>query len=164
MPFADKSYSVNWNKLVVWMVPNIMRFPILKAFLSAGVAAIKQIHSQLLERKNFIAYWLEIDSQVWRMEKALNDKYDVADRRIKIVDAPEYLPTPFYRPAENKPVKLYRKSEHNELVLHNKSETAAFSADFIVKIPVFVYFDMVEIRSFIDTFKTPSKTYKIQIV
>lgn len=164
MAFTDKVYNVNWIKLVTWMLPTLMKQPILKAFLDAAMVAINQTHNQFIARKNYIAYWLEIDSQVWRMEKALNDRYDIAQRRIVIVDAVEALPTPFYRPSENKPVVLYKKSEDKKLVLYTKAETAAFTVDFIVKVPVFVAFDMVEMRAFIDTFKTPSKTYKIQIV
>ncbi|MCW3088941.1 MAG: hypothetical protein JWP81_10 [Ferruginibacter sp.] len=164
MAFTDRVYNVNWNKLVVWMLPTFMRSPILKAFLQSVMVQINETHNRFIAHKNYIAYWLEIDSQVWRMEKALNDKYDTAERRIVIVDALEKLPTPFYRPQENKPVVLRVKSEDEELVLYTKQETAAFSVDFIVKVPLFVNFDMVEMRAFIDTFKTPSKTYKVQIV
>lgn len=164
MAFEDNIYEVNWNKLALWLTPSFLRNQRLLAFVYAALVPVNALYNRFSLHKNYLAYWTEIDSQIWRMEKALNDKYDIAERRIKIEDSTERLATPFYKPEENKQVVLTTTTEGGAIVLYTKNETDIFTNDFIVKVPVFVAFNATEMRAFIDTFKTPSKTYSISIV
>ncbi len=134
------------------------------AMLDSACEPVNVLHNRLIAQRDYIAYWVEIDSQIWRMEKALNDKYDTIERRIRIVDAVEYFSLVLYQVEENKPVVFKQKLENEPVILYTISEASLFSVDFIVQVSIWIPFDMREIRAFIDTFKTPSKTYSIQIV
>ncbi len=109
-----------------------------------------------------IKYNLLITPQVCFLEKALNDRYDVAARRIFITDAPEYLPLVLFRRIEGKKVVFHRKSENLHQVLYTKAETAQFSVDFIINIPIGIAYDLAELRAFVDGYKLVTKTYKVK--
>jgi hypothetical protein len=164
MAFTDRIYNIDWNKLVTQLIPSELCKSKLLAFVNALVMAVVNLFNDFTAYKNYTVYWLGINSQVCFMQKALNDKYDISLRRIRIVDGVEYDAVPFYLKAENKPVKFYKKGEGPPVILYTKAETAMFTADFIVEVPTGLVFNMKEMRAFIDTFRTPAKTYIIQYV
>lgn len=134
------------------------------AFVQALITPIVNLFNDFIGYKNFTVYWLGINSQVCFMEKALNDKYDPSLRRIEIVDGIEFDSVPLYLKVENKPVVLYKKGEGAPLILYTKMETQIFTSDFIVLVPMDINFNNREMRAFIDTFRTPAKTYIIKLV
>jgi len=160
---AAKIFTVIWSKLVTWHVPDFLRMPVMLAFIKALVIGINDLHTRFLTFRSFVNYQLSITPQVCYMEKALNDKYDTEQRRITIVDASENLPVVLWMKAENKPKKLYTKVEGNPVTLFTKGETAQFTVDFIVKVPVFVDFDINEMTQFVNSYRLPGRTFKIMI-
>jgi hypothetical protein len=161
---ASNIYTVNWNKLAIWFIPQALRKTKTLCFIQALVSPVNDLHTRFLYYRQNTIYNLGISPQVCYLQKALNDRYDVALRRIKIVDGVEYDAIPLFLKVENKPVKLYRKSEGIPQVLYTKAETALFSVDFIVQVPSDVVFDLAEMTAFVNSYKLASKVFKIQIL
>lgn len=164
MAINTNIFTVNWNRLVNWLTPVPLRKPKMTAMLITVAKPVKDLYSDFLGYRDFTNYWLNINPQVCFMQKALNDRWDIADRRIRIVDAIEYNASPLFLKAENKPSRLFTKAEGIPKVLYTKAETAAFTVDFIVKVPADVVFDMSEMRAFVEAMKLASKTFQIKIV
>lgn len=134
------------------------------AFLRSVAMPINTLHTALLYYRNNALYRLAITPQVCFLERALNDRYDVILRRIAIEDGLELAPVPLYRKEESKPQVLNRKIEGGPLVLYTKAETSQFSADFVIKVPVTVDFNISELTAFVNGYKLSSKTFKVKIV
>ena len=79
-------YNISFPRLVLLLLPTMLRQNMIVAFVTALARPLTLIHS------NFDAYRLQVDtsvnSQVCYLEYLLNDAYDYYDRRIIIRDAP----------------------------------------------------------------------------
>ncbi|SEW01821.1 hypothetical protein SAMN05428988_1302 [Chitinophaga sp. YR573] len=148
--------------MVKWLLPPALRQPEQMAGLNALVSPINDLHTRLIYYRANAIYRLGITSQVVHLERALNDRYDVVERRIYITDGVEMNALPLFLKSENKPVKLFKKSEGIPVILYTKAETSIFSADFIVNVPVLITFDMAEMTAFVNGYKLASKTFKIK--
>lgn len=163
MPYNREIYNVNWPKLAHWFTPMHWRFAKLLSWIKAIAGLNIDLYGRFMAYRAAIKYSLLITPQVCYLEKALNDRYDIADRRIYIEDAPEYLPVALFKRAENKPVKLFTRAEGNPVILWRRAETAEFGVDFIVFVPSDVVFDMAEIKAFVTGYKLTTKTFEVQI-
>lgn len=163
MPFNTNIFNVDWHKLGQWALAPFTAVPEVKAMVYAIYAAIADIHTRFGHNRNYINYRLGITPQVCYLEKLLNDRFDVADRRIRIVKGVEFEPLVLFKKSEGYPEKLFVKSELNERVLRTKAETSVFAVDFIVRVPILVNFDMTEMRAYLDGDVLPGKVYKIQL-
>ena len=157
----ERIYIVDWAKLATWLIPGILRQGKLLAFVQALVTPVNDLHTRLLAYRNYINYQLLITGQVCFLEKALNDRYDVDQRRIYITDGLSYPPLVLYTDAENKPLVLYTDAENNPLVLYTDAETAMFTTDFVVNVPATLLINLPEIRAFVNRYKLVSKTFSI---
>ena len=164
MSYNSKIYNIDWKKLTAWLIMVLLRTSKLVAFNNAGSALVNDLHTRFIFYKNWTEYRLGITPQTCYLEKLLNDRFDVVERRIVIVKGVEFPALPLYLKAEGKPVNLFKKSEAIPLVLYTKSETQQFTVDFIIKIPVLVPFDLNELKAYLDGDVLPSKIYKVQIV
>lgn len=163
MPYNRPIYGVNWQKLAHWYTPVHWRFQVLLSWVKAVAGLSNDLYNRFRAYRNIIKYSLLITPQVCYLEKALNDRYDIVQRRIYIDDGPEFLPIAFFRRVENKPVAIFRRSEGIGLVLYRRAETAQFGVDFIVHIPSDIVFDMPELRAFVTGYKLTTKTFGVQI-
>lgn len=161
---SEKIYTIDFKRLVIWLLPPPQRKPVAIAWLMALINPAVRLYNNLLAFRKAVLYRIIITPQICYLEKALNDKYDTVARRIRIKDAPEYLPFPLYRKVESKKTALYKKSEAKGKVLYTKAETTRFGADFIVEVPVNVLFDLAELTAFINGFKLATKKFKVRIV
>lgn len=157
-------YNLDFRWLVRKLIKTELRQSKTLAFLYACTSYLDKLKNDLVAYRNYVSYRLSITPQVIRLEAFLNDRYDVQQRRIRIVKAVVFNPVPFYIKDENKPVELYQKTEAEQLVLYTKSETAQFTVDFIIRVPVQVVFDMDEMMNYVSDDVLQSKVYKIQIV
>lgn len=161
---SNNIYNIDWSRLIRWQLPPRLRRNKIMAILHAIIAPVNDLYIRLVYYRNSVNYNLGITPQVTHLERALNDRYDVVERRIYITDGVEMNALPLFLKVENKPVKMYKKSEAHELILYTKSETSIFSADFIVNVPVLVDFDTNELTAFVNGYKLASKTFKIKVV
>jgi len=164
MPYNRQIYNIDFSKLVIWFTPESWRTKRLNVWMQAMASTWNDLYNRFMVYRMGVKYRLKITPQVCFLERALNDRYDVVERRIRIIDAPEFLPLVLFRKSENKKLVLHRKSEDIHQVLYTKSETAQFSVDFIVQIPITVAFDMDELKAFLTGLKLVTKTFKVQLV
>lgn len=159
--FDRRIYIVDFRKLVRWLTPFRLRKPAQLAWLNAIVAPIVFVYNQFVNYKEATAYRLSITPQVCYLERALNDRYDVALRRIWIGKSTRKDPVVFWQRLENKPVVLFTKKEFKPLVLYTKTETAGGGTDFTINIPSDIGMDMDELAAFMDIYKRATKEYSV---
>ncbi len=162
MPF--NKYNIDFKKLVIWLLPSVLRRRYMIAWLVALISPVIRMYNDVLAFRRLAIYRLAITPQVCYLEKALNDRYDIAQRRIRIVDAKEFEGIPLYRKVESKPLGLFRRSEGKGQVYYTKSETSKFGADFVIEVSVLIAFDLNELTAFVNSYKLASKKFKVKIV
>lgn len=110
-----------------------------------------------------VNYRLSITVQAVYLQKLLNDRFDIDQRRILVEKQEQFNALALYLKAENKPVQLYTKAEAVPVVLRTQSEINMYTVDFIVKVPYGLVFSKDEMRGVINApgNKLESKTYKI---
>jgi hypothetical protein len=104
-------YTVDYLKLVLWLLPQQLLQSKMIAWLNIVVSPVIYLYLQFLQFRKNKLYELSITPQTCRMEALLNDRYDFTLRRIYIEDGKEYPPLYLYRDAESKPVDLYTARE-----------------------------------------------------
>lgn len=162
----EKIYDINYRKLVTWLVPVPLRGVVMLSWLMALVSPFIDLYNNLIRFRDAVLYRLTITPQVVYLEKMLNDRFDIIERRIVIKDGQEFLPLFLFKKAEVKPIFFYRKSETTKPKTHllTKGEVGAFTWDFVVFVPVLVPFDINEMIALINAYKLADKVYKIQII
>ena len=94
----------------------------------------------------------------------LNDAFDVQLRRIIISDGAYRDGVYFYNPEEQKPVHFYDPDENSPVHFFDGSELFSLDTDFVVLIPFqLTEAQEIRMRSLIDFYRLPDKTYNLQI-
>jgi hypothetical protein len=155
-------FKIDYQRLVASLVPPALRKHNLLEWLNCLVYPIQLLFNEYqLNRKNNL-YKIDITPQVCYLQKAINDRYDYVQKRIRIVDV-EIKETSFlYQQSENKPLPLFTKGENHPIPFYLQTETSAVSVDFLVLVPIELRYSDNEMRAYIDSYKLASKEYKIQ--
>jgi len=164
MVFSRKIYDFDWKTLTRWLVPVVLRQPKLLSFVTASVSGLKYVHSRFLNYKYDTEYDLTITPQVCYLEKALNDRFDYNQRRIKVILGVYYPPLPLFIKTEAKRSVIGRKLESRKLLLFRKNETAQFTSDFIVQVPRYLVFDKNEMSALVSKYCLAGKIFSINKV
>lgn len=106
--------------------------------------------------RNQNLYNLAHNGQVCYLRKVLNDRFDIAQRRIKIIDGNQYKREYIYTDGEKKPRFL------GTMYLRDDADYSDTGVDFVVLIPAGLNYNDYEMRALIDFYKLASKRYKIQ--
>jgi len=150
-------YKVNWNKLVILLLPTFLRKPVLVGYLQALVSPIATIHYNWLQKREADWYKINHTGQVCYLQKVLNDALDVADRRIYIGEGNSFPRKYIYTRAENKPQFL------GKMFIYRNSEYTNTGADFIVFVPNEIIETKIhELKYLIEYYKLASKRYQIR--
>ncbi|MCW3467647.1 hypothetical protein [Chitinophaga nivalis] len=160
----SKIFEINYPKLVRLLLPPRLRQPRQVAWLQALTTPVSYLFQQFRRNRNANIYRLKITPQVVYLEKLLNERYDISNRRIRITDAFSYEPWYIYQIAEDKPQFLYQPGEHKPVHLFTKDEIGQQTVDFYVTVPQHLEFNENEMRALLDNYKLAGKTYKIQTV
>lgn len=161
---SKKIYTVDWVKLARWLLPPRLRQPRFRALVKALTTPINELHTQFTYYRLNVDYRLKITPQVCHLQRALNDRYDVTERRIYITGRVERAAVPMYKKVESKPVVFNVRAEGDGVVFYTKQETSQFSADFVINIPITVAFDLAELTAFVNIYCLAGKTFKVKIV
>lgn len=163
---SNSTYSIDFKKQVTQNLQEHYRFPQYLAWLHALVQPIITLYALFVAFRNATNYRLSITPQVCYLEKMLNDKYDVALRRIYIDEPPEIEGVPLYQELENKTQVLFLEDEivDDEFILYQESESAVYSVDFIVFVPMDLVFDLNEMIALIKSYRLTTKTFKVQFI
>jgi hypothetical protein len=149
-------YRVNFDKLILLLLPTFLRKPVLFGFVRALIAPIASLHYKWLIMRDENLIKLSYNSQRCYLRKALNDKYDPELRRITIDGTLETTQDYIYTSAENLDVYL------GVMYLEQDFNYSNSTVDFLVNVPGQLLNDKInEITATINFYKLPGKSYKL---
>ncbi len=155
-------FGINFNNVVVWLIPKVLRTSFNVAWLKALVVPVVTVYNQLLTFKDEVLYKLSHNGQVCHLQGALNDTFDISLRRIYISDAGGDVVTLIHRDTDEKVLVL--QDDTAPFTIHNDSAYFGGSYDFIVNIPYqFSEADMYRLRALVDYYKLAGKRYDVVI-
>lgn len=157
-------YNINYAKLIVQRIPQDLQFDEFIAWLNRFCDPFVFIYNLVVSYRTNTLYKLDITSQVFSLEKMLNDRYDTVARRIFIDDGQIFDPTYEYIKAEGRTHFVYKKSESHLPKEYDllKGEVTGFSYNFVVWVPIAVTFNENEMKGLLDANKLAGKIYSIQ--
>lgn len=131
-------YKIDFTKLVVQLLPPVLRSKFLAALLGVMIIPLRYIYGKFCTLKDIVDSRLNTTGNVVYLEKALNDAFLLKDRQIHIETPEEEEAPAFYFKAElQRPNSLYMLSEEIGFVLMNRSESRV-KVNFIVMVPTFL--------------------------
>lgn len=158
------SFDVNWDKLVLYLLPTFLRRPFLLGYIRALLAPMESLYYKWYNWRIDNIYKLEHTNQICYLRGSLNDKFDPVERRIRIGNGLLYETQYIFTEAEGQDVWLYTEQEAEILWLRTEAETADTGLDFIVYVPEEIYNSQLDgLKAHIDFYKAGGKRYKIII-
>jgi hypothetical protein len=154
-------FRLDLNRLVRLILPILFRKTVMLSFLDAITQPVSNIYNLFLINRDSNLYNLSISPQVCSLQKLLNDRFDISQRRIFITDGVFYNPIYIHTAGENINLYLYTASEKRDISLYMDIETGSLTVDFFINVPFGLQFDVEEMKALIDYYKLASKTYKI---
>ena len=150
-------YKINFNKLVVQLMPTFLRQPRMIAFISLFSAELTKLYNAWLIKKSQDETWLQHNSQVCKLRKILNDEFDDIERRIKITDGQLYDRQYIYTLGEKKPKYL------GKIFIRQNTDYADTGIDFFVVVPVEINNEQnkYKLEAWVNRYRLASKRYKI---
>jgi hypothetical protein len=151
-------FNIEYNKLILWLVPGFKRKPVMYAWMRALCTPVVFMYNTFLNRRSADLYNLGHNSQLYSLRAMLNDRFDSAARRITIDDGFSFDRTYIFREDENKPLYL------GTAYLHNEGDYADTGVDFIVNVPHAVTVgaqDIIEMNALVKYYKLASKRFLI---
>lgn len=120
------------------------------------VAPLDQVLDWFTLSRRDNLYNLAHNSQKCYLRAVLNDRFDIALRRIRIEDGNKYKRQYIYTDGEQKPKFL------GKMFLYDDADYSDTGVDFIVLVPSDLQYNTYEMQALIDFYKLASKRYKIQ--
>jgi hypothetical protein len=157
---SNKIYDIDYNKLVIWLIPNKLRNARLINWFQVLISPVVTLYQDFKLFREAKIYQLTITPQVCYLERLLNDRYDYILRRIVIEDSIDKDLSYVYLQAELKPMYLGSK------FIYTNGETGVLSNDFIIKVPLALQFtfEEPEMLSLVKAYKLAGMVAKIQYV
>ena len=159
-------FNLDFNKVVVWLLPRIVRTVFNVVWLKALLQPIVGIYTGIdgfINYRNDVYYKLNHNGQVCYLEAALNENLDFIERRIFLTDAGGDVITLLHRDSDEEPLVL-QDDATGAFVLHNDSAYYGGRYDFVVNIPYqFSEADIYQLRALVNYYKLAGKRYDIAI-
>jgi hypothetical protein len=156
-------FKVDYNKLVVLLLPTMLRKQTTYAFLKASIAPIKSIYYTFYARRTDTLFLLKYDTSKGNVERALRAKFG-AGIYIKNAVSTKSLTLPFTLPAKLRSAKYRTTVVVAKLPLKlpfTINKTTATS-DFFIYVPNDIYnVHLDEIRDFAGYFTLPAFKFEI---
>jgi hypothetical protein len=157
-------FGINFDSVVVWLIPKVLRTGFNVAWLKALVAPVVTLYNELLSYREDVLYKLSHNGQVCYLEGALNDAFDIVLRRIYISDAGGAVVTLINRDTDDNLTFINRDSDGDALLIHNDSAYFGGSYDFIVNIPYqFTEAEMYRLKALVDYYKLAGKRFDVVV-
>jgi hypothetical protein len=160
---APTRYRVDFPRLVVLLLPALLRRPRQVAWLQWLTTPIRSLYDRFVPYEADVRRELSYDSRVLLFEKALNDRFDPAARRIYITNSdvelePVYVN--FMTEGQTNPVAHFQDEGAPPLYLYRWVEFSGV-ADFIVHVPSILRQPQIisQLRAVIQRLKLANKQY-----
>lgn len=159
----SKVYDIRLNDLVIHSLPINLRQSKMIAWLRCLVKPVVNLHTQFITFRRNSLYKIEHTPQVFALENVLNDAFDVQLRRIRIGDGAYRDGVWFYNPEEQKPVFFYDPTENAPVHFYDGGQLQSLDVDFVVSVPFELReSQIIRMKSLIDFYRLPDKTYRIE--
>jgi len=154
-------FGVDFNTVVVWLVPKVLRTGFNVNWLKALVSPIVTVYNRFTTYRTNNLYKLGHNGQVCYLEGALNDSFDPSLRRIFISDAGGDVISLIHRDSDVNALVLHDDSP-GTFIMHNDSAYFGGSYDFIVNIPyLFSQADLYRLHALVNYYKLAGKRYDV---
>ncbi len=149
-------YSIYFFRLILLLLPDFLRNPVLIHFVDAIINPVTQLHDQWQANRRANIQKLSYNSQVCYLRKALNDYYDFEQRRIVIENTLEIQQDFLFTIPENEVVFL------GTMYLEQDFNYVNGQIDFIVKVPAEIMIGQSnEVNATIEFYHLAGMSYKI---
>lgn len=148
-------YNLNIDRLLVLLTPTFLRSKVFLGLLGSMSEPLSNVQNQFLENRSSNLYNLAHNGQVCKLRAALNDRFDVALRRIYINDGDKQQRQYIYTKGEQKPKFL------GTIFLYDSGEYEDTGIDFTVWLPIDLKYNAFEMEAMIKFYKLASKRYQI---
>lgn len=149
-------YKVDWNKLILLLLPTFLRKPVIFGYLKVLISPVKNLDYQWSRMREENLKKLQYNSQKCYLRGALNDAFDKEDRRITITNTVNKTQDYIYTQAENRPVYL------GIMWLEPAFNYSGSKVDFLVNVPQeLVNTILNEIEAKIEFYVLAGKSYQI---
>lgn len=171
----SRIYNLNISKLALLLTPTFLRKERFTAWIRCLIAPLNFVHEKFLKHRTEDLYKLEHTAQVISLEKVLNDRFDISERRIEVGDIERKEPFYIYSEREIKPKYIHSEQENKgKVYLYSEAVSKANKYDFIVWLPYNIWmregtevafwkFRFYEMEALIDFYKLAGKRYVIAI-
>lgn len=122
-------YKVDFDKLILLLLPTFLRKPKLFGYLKGLVAPVATLYEIWVKLRDENLNLLQYNSQRCYLRGVLNDRYDPDQRRITISNTSNKVQDYIYTVSENTPVFL------GTMFLETEFNYAGTTVDFIVNVP-----------------------------
>ena len=141
-------FDIVWSRFIEGMLPMFLRKPKTTAFVTALLSPIIWVYDQfkLNRTQNIIA--ASTTTQVFSLQKTLNDMYDAQERRI-VVDSTQSKQGYIY-------IEHERRPQYLPITI-----TSGINTDFVVEVPDALLSRKKEIANTVKLYALPSKKFKI---
>ncbi|MGV4530514.1 hypothetical protein [Ornithobacterium rhinotracheale] len=150
-----KVYNLDIEKLSLLLTPTFLRKARMCAWLFTLLSPLKNLHYAFTIKRKTDIQTLGYNGQKCYLRKALNDAFDIQQRRIEIVEGNKFSRQYIYTRGEQKPRFL------GTMYLRDRADYADTGVDFLVLIPKELEGKKVEINALVNYYKLASKIFKI---
>lgn len=152
-------YSVNYKKLIVWMIPHWLRKNVVLILAQACVWLIIQTYNAFIRFVDAKLYRVRHNSQVCYLRAVLNDAFDNLPRRILIDDFDGLERIYFWAEADQRDID-FSVTQY----FWADNAYADSGVDFTVKLPTDIVTtdpEMKRLMANLNEYKLPGKNYNI---
>jgi hypothetical protein len=162
---SSKIYDITYKKLVIMLLPTMLRRPLLVAFANAMVSPVVNLYRNFMQYRDETNYRVYHNGQICYLRSVLNDAFDPISRRIAISDIDASNTAVFiYERLENK-FKMLKKRGEGAIPISRRGFSGSKSFNFMVNIPIELQgLDELRLKAIINIYKLASKRYAINYV
>lgn len=169
-------YKIDFTKLVMQLLPPILRSRFLLALLGILVVPLRYLYAKFCNLRGTVDDRLAITGNVLYLEKALNDAFYLKDRQIFLSTPVEEKTPSFYFSSElQHPNSMFLLTEGTGFLLMKKGESRV-KVNFIVNVPTFLctsveskasdqyqWHYLAIIKNIINIYKPAGRTFSIEL-
>lgn len=149
-------FNVDFKKLIIWVVPRWLRHSELRIIILSATWPVRQLYNMFLLFVAAKLYRLAHNSQVFSLQKVLNDAFDSTLKRIYITDFAGKTRIYFWPEIERRDVDF-----SVDQFFWPDIDYADSGTDFTIHLPLGISLRMEYLVSLMDEYKLAGKTYNI---
>jgi len=152
-----KIYNVDMKRLVQLLLPTMLRRDSNSTLLNAAIKPLELLHEDFQTFRSDVNNKMSYNSQVFSIQKMLNDRFDNDERRIRIAQTDVRQPLMLYKREEKKPVVLGRKTIYRRDMIKS-------NISFTVTLPSSLQTFENRIKSNVDFHKLTTTNYTLNYI